>query len=149
MTHGTATIGTGTHGHTVLGDIMDGTTHGTMDTADGTTHGIMDMPDGTATCIHITADGTEDGIHIGDIITTTTILVDQSSTETNGMAAATRAVRTESSQVEYRPVEAHQPAESAEMSPAQAQAEWRPALQSQEEEQQRQGYQPQPPGPLL
>lgn len=138
MTHGTATIGTGTHGHTVLGDIMDGTTHGTMDTADGTTHGIMDMPDGT-----------EDGIHIGDIITTTTILVDQSSTETNGMAAATRAVRTESSQVEYRPVEAHQPAESAEMSPAQAQAEWRPALQSQKEEQQRQGYQPQPPGHLL
>ena len=138
MTHGTATIGTGTHGHTVLGDIMAGMTHGTMDTADG-----------TAPCIHITADGTEDGIHIGDITTITTILVDQSSTETNGMAAATRAVRTESSQAEYLPVEAHQPAESAEMSPAQAQAEWRPALQSQEEEQQRQGYQPQPPGHLL
>ena len=137
MTHGTATIGTGTHGHTVLGDIMAGMTHGTMDTADG-----------TATCIHITADGTEDGIHIGDI-TTTTILVDQSSTETNGMAAATRAVRTESSQAEYLPVEAHQPAESAAMSPAQAQAEWRPVLQSQAEEQPRQGCQPQPPGHLL
>lgn len=111
-------------------------THGT--TAASTIHGTTDMPDGMDTCTLIIADGTADGIHIGDTITTITILEVQYIIGTNGVAAATRAAPTESSQAEYLPAEAHQAAESAAMSQALRQTEWQAHLQFQAAEQQRQ-----------
>ena len=111
MTHGTAVHGIGIHGLTVLGDITDGMTAGIMDTAVGTTHGTMDMQVGTAICIRITADGTEDGIHTGDT-TITTIQAAQSTTETNGTEAVTRAVPTEYLPAEFRFADVHQQTES-------------------------------------
>ena len=110
MTHGTAVIGIGTHGHSPHGDTTDGMTH--ITTEDGTTHGTTDTADGTDTviCILTTADGTEDGIHIGDIITTTISLEAQRRTETSGMAAATRVAQTEYSQAEFQHAVAHQAA---------------------------------------
>jgi hypothetical protein len=107
MIHGTAAHGIGTHGRTIIGDITDGTTHGTTEVF--MTHGIM--VDITVTCTTITTDGTADGTLTGTTIITITTLAHRCTTKTAGMEAADSLDQTEYSPAGY-PHEAAQPAQA-------------------------------------
>ena len=90
MIHGTAAHGIGTHGRTIIGDITDGTTHGTTEDSG----------------IHGTTEAATDGIHIGVITITTTTLPFRSTMKTDGTVTADRPGQTECSQAGYPQEEA-------------------------------------------